>query len=159
MLVERDIVWKDWQTRYEEFNKQGVKLDTQLQTLEASTRMVKRSQETFEEMTTKFDRRINEITEMQRLVEDRFRQEWVNFKSDDQKRWTNYILAQEEQARASGRSVEKYNERLVALEDLTQEFKDMIDQITEDTEKRLQNLLALMHQWVDDYARTFGNGR
>ena len=31
------------------------------------------------------------------LTEERFRQEWVNFKADDQKRWTNYTLAQEEQ--------------------------------------------------------------
>ena len=43
-------------------------------------------------MKQRFDRRLNEITEMQRLVEERFRQEWVSFKADDQKRWTNYTL-------------------------------------------------------------------
>jgi hypothetical protein len=57
------------------------------------------AQEAFEEITQRFDRRINEITEMQRLTEDRFRQEWVSFKADDQKRWTNYSLVQEEQQR------------------------------------------------------------
>ena len=34
----------------------------------------------------RFERRINEITEMERLTEERFRQEWVTFKADDQKR-------------------------------------------------------------------------
>ncbi len=62
-------------------------------------RAVKRSQDSFDEITQKFDRRINEITEMSRINEDRFRQEWGSFKTDDQKRWTNYSLSQEEQFR------------------------------------------------------------
>jgi hypothetical protein len=50
-----------------------------------------------DDINIRFDRRINELTEMHRLTEERFRQEWISFKTDDQKRWTNYLLTQEEQ--------------------------------------------------------------
>jgi len=157
--VERDRIWKDWQTRFDDFTRDAVNLDAQLQTLEATNRAVKRSQEAFDDITQKFERRVNEITEMQRLVEERFRQEWVAFKSDDQKRWANYTLAQEEQQRESVRLIEKINERIVLVEDLSQEVHDLISQSTEETQKRLQGLLSLSHQWMEEYERTFGRPR
>jgi hypothetical protein len=154
--VERDRIWKEWQDRFEEITKQNVNFDAQMQSMESTQRAVKRSKEAFDEISQKFERRINEITEMQRLVEERFRQEWVTFKSDDQKRWTNYTLAQEEQQRESVRLVEKQNERLVLLEDITQEMKDLLHQVTDETQKRLQDLLATAHRWVEDYDRNLG---
>jgi len=154
--VERDRIWKDWQTRFELIERQGVGLDAQLQAIEATHRSIKRSQEGFDEITQRFDRRINEITEMQRLTEDRFRQEWVAFKADDQKRWTNYSLVQEEQGREQMRQFERYDERIVLLEDLTQEMQDMVHQIREEDQKRLQSLLAVAHDWVEQYDRVFG---
>jgi hypothetical protein len=154
--VERDRIWKDWQTRFELIERQGVGLDTQLQAIEATNRSIKRSQEAFDEITQRFDRRINEITEMQRLTEDRFRQEWVAFKADDQKRWTNYSLVQEEQGREQMRQFDRYNERIVILEDLTQEMQDVVHQMREEVQKRLQSMLALAHEWVEQYDRVFG---
>jgi hypothetical protein len=154
--VERDRIWKDWQTRFELIERQGIGLDAQLQAIEATHRSIRRSQEAFDEITQRFDRRINEITEMQRLTEDRFRQEWVAFKADDQKRWTNYSLVQEEQGREQIRQFERYNERIVLLEDITQEMQDMVHQLREENQKQLQGLLALAHDWVEQYDRAFG---
>lgn len=156
MNAERDRVWKEWQARFDLIERQGVGLDAQLQAIEATHRSIRRSQESFDEITQRFDRRINEITEMQRLTEDRFRQEWVAFKSDDQKRWTNYALVQEEQQREQGRYFERNNERIVSLEDLTQEMRDIIQLIREENQKQLQSLLAMAHEWVEQYERTFG---
>jgi hypothetical protein len=93
---------------------------------------------------------------MQRLTEDRFRQDWVAFRADDQKRWTNYALVQEEQQREITRSFERYSERIVALEDMTQEVQDIVQQVKEESQKRLQNLLAMAHEWVEQYDRVFG---
>ncbi|MBE0697430.1 MAG: hypothetical protein IH586_10950 [Anaerolineaceae bacterium] len=154
--AERDRIWKDWQGRFDLIERQGMGLDAQLQAIEATHRSIKRSQEAFDEITQRFDRRINEITEMQRLTEDRFRQEWVAFKADDQKRWTNYSLVQEEQQREQSRHFERNNERVVILEDLAQEMQDLIHQIREENQKRLQSLLAVAHEWVEQYDRIFG---
>lgn len=154
--LERDRQWKEWQERFESFTKQTLNLDTQIQSIEATHRSVKRSQETFEEITQKYERRINEITEMQRLVEERFRQEWATFKADDQKRWTNYTLGQEEQNRELSRQNEKQNQRLGSLEDLNQEVHDILYQTNQDTQKRLQDLLSNVQQWVEDFEHILG---
>ncbi|TLN23639.1 hypothetical protein FDZ74_03595 [bacterium] len=157
--VERDRVWKDWKVRFEVIEKSAQNLDAQLQSLDATHRAIKRAQEGFEEISQRFERRINEITEMQRLTEDRFRQEWVSFKADDQKRWTNYTLSQEETQREVTRQFQKLNERLVVLEDLTQEINDLQHQITDDTQKRLQAVLATARDWVEQYDKAFGQNR
>lgn len=52
--------------------------------------------EDFHRIGERLERRINEVAEMQRLSEDRFRQEWNNYRTDDQKRWKQYTLSSEE---------------------------------------------------------------
>lgn len=154
--VEREREWRDMQSKFDNITRQAVNLDAQLQALDATQRAVKRSQEAFDDITTRFERRVNEITEMQRLVEDRFRQEWVSYKADDQKRWTNYTLSSEEQQRELSRQFDKYNERMVTLEDMAMEVRDRLQQLTEETQKRLQSLVTVAHQWMEEYDRTFG---
>lgn len=151
--VERDRTWKEMQTRFEQISDQAVALETTLQTLDATQRAVKRSQETLDEATQRFDRRVNELTEMQRLAEDRFRQEWVAFKADDQKRWANYSLVQEEQLNEINRQFEKHNDRLTRLENLSSEMGDLLHEITEEEQKRIQTMLATFNQFLQEQER------
>jgi len=155
--LERDRIWKEWQSRFEQIEALASGLDTQIQTLDATHRSLKRAQEAFEEITARFERRINEITEMQRLAEDRFRQEWANFKADDQKRWTNYMLVQEEQNRELSRQLSKLEERLVLLEDVSQEVQDVLHLINEETRKMLQKLSAFSRDLLEDYEQSLGS--
>ena len=114
-------------------------------------------QAAFDEITQTFDRRVNEISELQRLVEERFRQEWVSFKADDQKRWTNYTLSQEESHREFSRAIDKHNERIVLLEDITQEIRDLTQQVIEETGNRLHKILSMTGDLVDEHDRSFSN--
>ena len=159
LQVERERVWKDWQARFETIEKQTADVEANLQSLDSTHRAVKRSQQSLEELTQKVDRRINELTEIQRLSEERFRQEWVTFKADDQKRWTNYTLTQEEQHGESVRQYEKLSERVTHLEDSIQELQDLLSQMNELSEKRLQSLLSVTHEWVSAYERSLGRVR
>lgn len=151
--VERDRAWKEMQTRFEQISDQAATLETTLQTLDATQRAVKRSQDTLDEATQRFDRRVNELTEMQRLAEDRFRQEWVAFKADDQKRWANYSLVQDEQLNEINRQFEKHNDRLTRLENLSSEMRDLLHEITEEEQNRLQTLLATFNQFLQEQER------
>lgn len=153
--VERDRIWREWQTRFEIIEGQALNLDSQLQLLDATQRSIKHAQESFEDITQRFERRINEITEMQRLVEDRFRQEWVSFKADDQKRWSNYMLSNDEQIREVGKQFEKLSERLITLEDTTQDFQDVNQQILETTHRRLQGMLNLLREQNNEFNESF----
>jgi hypothetical protein len=157
--VERERTWKEWQSRFEAVEKQAMDVETQLQKLETTYRESKQAQQALEELTQRVERRISEITEIQRLSEDRFRQEWVTFKADDQKRWTNYTLTYEEQRNESLRQNEKMSDRITQLEDLLQEGQDLLELLNEQTEKRLQSLLAMAHDWVSAYERSIGHTR
>ena len=157
--VDRDRIWKEWQSRFDTIENQAVDIESQLVTLDTTHRDVKRTQTTLEELSQRVERRINEITEIQRLTEDRFRQEWVTFKGDDQKRWTNYTLTQEEQRNEAIRQYDKLVEQSTHLEDGLQEVNDMLQQANELVEKRLQAILAMAHDWVTTYERTLGHSR
>lgn len=154
IIVERERLWTEWQERFEQINQQAAFMETQVSNLDATNRSLKRAQESFEEITQRFDRRVNEVSEMHRLTEERFRQEWTAFKADDQKRWTNFTLSQEEQQRESGRQFQKSLDRLTALEDLAQEMKDLLDQMESDSLNHLQGLQNMMHDWLEDYEKT-----
>lgn len=154
--LERTRQWQEWQTQFEEVSKQAVNLDAQIQALDATHRSVKRAVETIEDTKQRFERRLNEITEMQRLVEERFRQEWVSFKADDQKRWTNYTLAQDERQKEASRRLDKQDAQVVELNDLTQEIQDTVDQITAELQKILQSMLSTAHDMVENYNDSFG---
>jgi chromosome segregation ATPase len=155
--VERDRTWKEWQTRFDSIEKQAVDIESQLVNLDTTHREVQRTHANLQELTQRVERRINEITEIQRLSEDRFRQEWVTFKADDQKRWTNYTLTQEEQRNEATRQFDKLAEQTTHIEDELQEVKDLLQQANELVEKRLQSILALAHEWVTTYERTMGH--
>lgn len=157
--VERDRIWKEMQTRFETVERQAADVEAKLLTLDATQRDARRAQGILEELTARVERRISEITEIQRLAEDRFRQEWATFKADDQKRWTNYTLTQEEQRGETTRQYERLDDRSTHLEDSLQEIEDMVQQANEESGKRLQSLLALVHEWTATYERLMGHPR
>lgn len=159
LQMERERQWKEWQARFETIENQTADIETNLQKLDTTHRDVRRALQSLEELNLKVDRRINEITEIQRLAEERFRQEWVTFKADDQKRWTNYTLTLEEQRSEVARQHERLVDRTTNLEDRIQEVQDLIVQINEQTEKRLQSLLSVVHDWVAAYERALGRAR
>jgi len=159
LQVERDRVWRDWETRFTTVEKQATETETQIQSLEVISREAKRAQQTVEELAQKLERRVSEITEIQRLSEERFRQEWVSFRADDQKRWTNYTLIQEEQRSESLRQIERLAERIAQLEDGYQENQDAIQIMNDQMGKQLQSILALIHEWVSTYERSIGRTR
>jgi chromosome segregation ATPase len=147
--VERDRIWKEWQSRFEAIQKNNEIFETQIQEVEAAKRSLKRSQDSFDEIMQKIDRRINEVTEMQRLGEERFRTEWVTFRAEDQKRWTNYALTQEEVQREINEQLRLNDERLVELEDASQEITDTLKQSFEDNYQRMATLHAAIRDWLD----------
>ena len=157
--VERDKAYKEWLGKVDNFEKQTETLDSQTQALDETLRAAKRAQETYLELNQKLERRINEITEMQRLGEERLRQEWVSFKAEDQKRWTGYSLSSDESIRDIRKTVDKYEERITVIDDATQTLQDQLHQTTDATEQQLQELMNVAHQWLTAYERIMGHVR
>jgi chromosome segregation ATPase len=157
--IDRERPLRDWQEKSNEFQRQVKILEAQSQALEETLRGAKKAQETYNELNTKLERRINEVTEMQRLTEDRLRQEWVTFKADDQKRWTGYTLSQDEGTKDVRRAVQKLDERIAPLNESIQTLQDQLNQTADATEQQLQELMNVAHEWLSAYERIMGHGK
>ncbi|MCB9437977.1 MAG: hypothetical protein H6673_13455 [Anaerolineales bacterium] len=59
-------------------------------------RQMKKIVSDFERIQERLERRINEVSEMQRLSEERFREEWNDWIKDDQRRWKQFTLTNDE---------------------------------------------------------------
>jgi chromosome segregation ATPase len=146
--LDVDKAFKEWTKRFDSIEQRAETLTTALQTYTEVERSLRKAQGEFDTITEQISRRIHEITEMQRLGEERFRQEWTTFKSDDQKRWVNYTLSQEEQVKESGRKFERLNDRTTTLEEMLQDLQDAVQQSNEQIETLLHNLLGVFRDWV-----------
>ena len=157
--IDRDRSYKEWKEKFESIKVTTQAFDAQVLALEEALRKSSRAQETYNELNTKLERRISEVTEMQRLAEDRLRQEWVTFKADDQKRWTGYTLSQDEGTKDVRRLVVKLEERIAPIDDRIQGIQDQILQTTEVTEAQLQEFMNVAHEWLSAYQRIMGQGK
>jgi chromosome segregation ATPase len=157
--LDRERTYKEWEGSHADFDKQVEKLEAQSLALEETLRSAKRAQETYNELNTKLERRINEVTEMQRLAEDRLRQEWVTFKADDQKRWIGYTLSQDEGGKDIRKVLQRLEDRISALDESFQVTQDKLEQTTDATEQQLQELMNVAHEWLSAYERIMGHGK
>ncbi|MDY0125776.1 MAG: hypothetical protein RBS09_06230 [Anaerolineaceae bacterium] len=151
-LVEKDKVFAEWEKRFAEIDQFNANLGSQIETLEKIRLSVTKAIQTSEETSQRFERRVNEITELQRLNDERYRQEWTNFKSDDVKRWTNYMLAQEEQTRETTQKFAELTKQLQELDDLTTLMRDDLDAVSRETVRHIQTVLLAFQESIQNIA-------
>ena len=152
--VEREATWKDWQSRFSTIEKQSADVEDQIQSLDATYLAVKRTQDSVDDLIGRVERRINEVAEIQRLTEERFRQEWTTFKADDQKRWTNMTLSQDEQRTEISRKLEQATDRITYMEESLQQIQDSLIQINQLNANTISSLLSVIHDWASAYERS-----
>jgi chromosome segregation ATPase len=157
--LDRERMYKEWKQRFDSITLHTQTFDTQVQALEEMLRSAKRAQESYNELNVKLERRISEVTEMQRLSEDRLRQEWVTFKADDQKRWIGYSLSQNEGTKDLNRALQRLEERIPPLDEAIQVLQDQLHQTADATEQQLQELMNVAHEWLSAYERIMGHGK
>ena len=153
--VDRARIFKHWAERFEHIEQITENIEEKIESLENINRSVKESQANLDEVTQRFERRINEITEVQRLNEDRFRQEWTTFKADDQKRWSNYVISQDEQHREMNRNMSALGDRISNIDDELEIIQDNLHQFGKEEIKRMQTTLNSMRESLDLFNTLF----
>lgn len=151
-LVEKDKTFAAWEKRFVEIDKVNLNLNKQMEDLEAARQAVSKAVSGADEVTQRFERRINEITEFQRLNDERFRQEWTGFKSDDVKRWTNYMLSQEEQSRENAQQFKDLAAQLQEVDDLTASIRDQLEVLNRSTLRHVQSILMAYQNSIQEIA-------
>ena len=149
-LVEKDKTFAAWEKRFAEIDKVNLNLNQQMQDLEAARQAVSKALGNVDEVTQRFERRINEVSEFQRLNDERFRQEWTSFKSDDVKRWANYMLSQEEQTRENVQQFKDITARLQELDDLSSSLRDQLEALSRSTTSHLRSILVAYQDSIQE---------
>jgi chromosome segregation ATPase len=152
--LEYEKTWQDWKAAFDDIIVKAAGLDTQLSNLENTHRSVKRSQDTLDEVTHRFDRRTNELIEMQRLMEEKLRQEWATFKTDNQKRWSNYSLGQDEIHAEYQRGIDALKSRMQTIEDTSASAIDEVSVRDEMRITQMQELYTLVRSWLEKMGNT-----
>ncbi|MBX3080174.1 MAG: hypothetical protein KF716_00985 [Anaerolineae bacterium] len=78
-------------------------------------RQMKKVIEDFDRIGERLERRINEVAEMQRLSEERFRNEWASWSADDQKRWKQFTLTNDENWHLHDREYEQFRAKFTEV--------------------------------------------
>ncbi|MDE2635949.1 MAG: hypothetical protein OXI30_06255 [Chloroflexota bacterium] len=79
-------------------------------------REMKRIVDDFNRIGDRLERRIGEASEMQRLSEERFREEWNDWRDEDQKRWKQLTLSNDEVWRNHDREFGNFIKRIDEVE-------------------------------------------
>src|SRR5690554_859271 len=127
-------------------------------------RQMRKIVEDFERIGERLGRRINEVAEMQRLSEERFRQEWNDWVADDQKRWKQFTVTNDEAWRNENKQLEQLRQRVEQVSTVYEPIKDSIERMwqlerarAELYRDRYQSLLLEFDQI--EHSQPTGNGR
>jgi hypothetical protein len=66
---------------------------------------------------------------MQRLSEERFRQEWNDWTSDDQKRWKQFTISNDEVWRSHDKEFDRFVQRMSEFESMLAPIVDSLNRI------------------------------
>ncbi|MGD8822740.1 MAG: hypothetical protein PVG63_06525, partial [Anaerolineales bacterium] len=146
--------WKDWEKRFDSFEARAQELDERMQAYEETYRALKQMRQDVDDLLERLERRINEVGEMQRLAEDRLKQEWATFQADDQKRWNTYKLTSDEQWREHDRLHDKMGTQLKVLDENSSEAIRIAVEMRENDKARLAELMAMIRDWSADIEKS-----
>lgn len=128
-LQQRDQQVEDVTKRAGENDENMKRYAERFEAWSEAYRDMKKIIDDFERIGDRLERRINEVAEMQRLSEDRFRQEWNDWRADDQKRWKQFTLSNDEVWRQHDREFERFVKRIAEIEAFFPPLQDSLHRL------------------------------
>ncbi|MCC6613564.1 MAG: hypothetical protein IT320_08805 [Anaerolineae bacterium] len=129
ILQQRDQQIQDITRRFGEQDSVMQRNLERFETWAEAYRDMKRIVDDFERIGDRLERRINEVAEMQRLSENRFREEWVEWTDNDQKRWKQFTLSNDEVWRLHDKEFERFVQRIAEVEQKLEPLDDSISRL------------------------------
>ena len=146
-LAEFERAWIAWEESFAEFEIQSDDLKERIESYEETHRSLRLLRDELNDVVERLNRRIEEVSAIQRLSEDRFKQEWSTFQADIQKRWSSFKLSSEEQWKEHGRKHESISEQLKQLQTGMDATLSSIEQLDRSSKERISDLVALVQEW------------
>jgi chromosome segregation ATPase len=158
MMQQNEQKVEDVLKRFGQHDKDMQENIERFETWAGAYRDMKRLIDDFDRIGERLERRINEVGEMQRLSEERFRVEWNDWGDDDQKRWKQMRLSSDEVWRNHDKEFMQYTSRLENIESVFEPLADSLRRLWS-LERERANLYrdsyqALLRQYDTDATST-----
>lgn len=144
--VERE--WKKWEKVLQE---QEGKVDQAIERFtvyEETLRNLREVEKSVSQAVERFERRLHEMAEMQRLSEERIKQEWTAFQADNQKRWNTHKLTFDEHWREHNREHERISGDHASSDEDISELTLAVRELESENKRRIADLVEMVHQWA-----------
>lgn len=128
-IQQRDQQIAELVKRFGEQDSQMQRNIERFETWQEAYRNMKKIIDDFERIGDRLERRINEVAEMQRLSEERFRQEWNDWTADDQKRWKQFTISNDEVWRSHDKEFDRFVNKMTELEAMFPPLQDSLSRI------------------------------
>lgn len=152
--AERERSWSELRQRADLILRNTEDYGHRMETYAETHRQMKKTIEEYYVNLERIDRRINEAGEIQRLGEERFKQEWNAFLADEQKRWTTHMLLRDEQWRDNDRLLSKLADRINGVEEQMPDVRETIRGMQAIDQSRLQAIYTLIRELMAEYDQT-----
>ncbi|MBN2084198.1 MAG: hypothetical protein JW748_03170 [Anaerolineales bacterium] len=147
-LVERERQWKDLEKRSADSIARMADFLKQVEGFQELQRSMRQSIDEYHSLSDRMEQKFKEMAEIQRIQEDRLRQDWTTFLADDQKRWTAQNLTWEDEWRERDRKFTKVAEKLNRMEERFEEISDALQAAQEGDRARLETLANTIREWL-----------
>jgi len=145
--------WKDWEKQFQDFETQADQVNERMLAYEETYRALLQLRGELEQVIQRLERRITEVGELQRLAEDRQKQEWTAFKADDQKRWSGLQLAEDERWKDHERRHERLDARLQEQQTTMASLVQDLSELAESSRRRVMDALSMIREWASEVER------
>jgi chromosome segregation ATPase len=129
LLQQRDQQVADLTRNFSAYDEDMRRYVERFESWAETHRQMKKIVDDFERIGERLGRRINEVAEMQRLSEERFRQEWNDWIADDQKRWKQFTLTNDEAWRNHDKQIGQVRQGLDGLQEALDPVKNSLDRM------------------------------
>jgi chromosome segregation ATPase len=152
-MADLERVWGEYARRFESFEKRAGEIDERVRAFEDTHRAMRQLQTELGKTLERLERRIAEVGEVQRLNDDRQKQEWSGFQAEDQRRWSAFKLSHDEQSQEHTRLHQRLAEEVSRLEETTTQALQGSIRVEDSTQRRLTELLAMLREWAGEAER------
>lgn len=155
-LIEFEKEWKKWNKAFQSFQKNADRVEERMLRYDENYRSMKQTRNELDKMVEKLERRISEISEIQRIAEDRLKQDWSVFLADDTKRWNTFKLNKDEQWREHTRIHDKIQ---IEMQEHGENITDSVQALTilaEKSQSRVLDLLRTVQDWAAEVKTKIG---
>ena len=154
-IEQQEIAQKQREIRFDEIQRKTSdevqRISPLLDRLSQKEKELTQAAGNLDEMTTSYERRLKEVTELYQLFEAKYQKEWSGFKTDVEKGWSNFSLINDEKQSAVAARMDDMKSRIFFLEDQTNDLRELLGLMSSEIQKGMLSLMKMANNWKDAF--------